>query len=206
MIWRRSPKPLNLVDASAVHREHPRTFSVPRQVVRESLRSGDVVKLLFAVVPPVGGVEVERMWVRVDKKEGGRYSGRLANNPAYRRDLKAGHQIEFGPEHVAAREAEPGDPLYTDPEAFAVVSRRVWDSDSWPSRVERHDIPDATFSGWFVLAGDEDADYRADRANFLPVPQGALFHRFQVLDSALEGPVNTVMEWDDSAAEYRAAT
>ena len=103
MIWRRSPKPLNLLDASAAHREHPRTFSIPRQVVRESLRSGDLVKLLFAVVPPVGGVEVERMWVRVEKPGSGRYSGRLANHPAYRRDLKAGDRIEFPNMSLRAR-------------------------------------------------------------------------------------------------------
>lgn len=89
--------------------------------------------------------------------------------------------------------------------AFAVVSRRVWDDDAWPGRLERRRLPDPQFSGWFVLAGDERSAYRDDPTNFVPVAQATLFERFRVLDPGLEGPVGTTMLWDDAAAEYALA-
>jgi hypothetical protein len=191
-----------LLDAEAVHREHPRTFSIPRRVVRDSLVAGDLVKLLFRIEPPSGSIDVERMWVEVVSSADRAYVGRLADTPAYLHDLTVGDRIAFGPEHVAAREAGPDDPLYSNPDQFAVVSRRVLDDDAWPALLERHDIPDPRFSGWFVLAGDETEGYRADPGNFLPVAQAALFDRFRVLDSGLEGPVGTRMVWVDADAEY----
>lgn len=204
-MWRRKEKTTPaLLDAEAAHREHPRTYSIPRRAVRETLTAGDYVKLLFKVDPPAGTVEEERMWVEVVAAADGVYTGRLANKPGYIRNLKPGDRIAFRPEHVAAREAEPGDPLYTDPDAFAVVSRRVWDEDAWPGLLERHEIPDEEFSGWFVMAGDEADDYKADQGNFVPVAQANLFDRFRVLDSGLEGPVGTIMIWNDDEAEYRA--
>lgn len=204
-MWRPKEKTTPaLLNAEAAHREHPKTYSIPRRAVRETLAPGDYVKLLFKVDPPAGTVEVERMWIEVVTARGGTYAGRLANKPAYIRNLRPGDLIEFRPEHVAAREAGPDDPLYTDPNAFAVVSRRVWDEDAWPGRLERHEIPDEQFSGWFVLAGDEENEYKADQGNFLPVPQANLFNRFRILDSGLEGPVGTTMIWNDEEAEYRA--
>jgi hypothetical protein len=194
-----------LLDAEAAHREEPLTYSIPRRAVRESLRPGDYVKLLFAVDPPAGWVEVERMWVEVTASRTDGYSGRLANQPRYLSNLNPGDQVVFGPEHVAAREAGPDDPLYTDPNAFAVVSRRVWDDQEWPGRVERREIPDPQFSGWFVLTGDETDAYKADPSNFVPIAQGVLFDRFRVLDSGLEGPIGTTMVWDEEAVEYVAA-
>jgi hypothetical protein len=201
-MWRRKAKGPILLDAEAAHREHPRTYSIPRRVVRDTLVPGDYVKLLFKVDPPAGWVEVERMWVEVVGSKDGAYTGRLANQPEHLPNLRPGDSITFRPEHVAAREAEPDDPLYSDPNAFAVVSRRVWDEDAWPGRLERHEIPDAQFSGWFVLAGDESEEYKSDKTNFSPVPQATLFDRFRVLDSGLEGPIGTTMVWSDEQAEY----
>ncbi len=172
--------------------------------MRESLKPGDLVKLLFVVDPPVGSVKVERMWVEVLESRGGGYVGRLASDPGYARALMADDHLRFGPEHVAARHAGESDPTYTDPDSFAVVSGRVWNEDAWPRRLERRAIPDPQFSGWFVFAGDEPDSYLADPANFVPVAQATLFDRFQVLDSGLEGPVGTAMVWDDGSLEFEA--
>ena len=65
-----------LLDAEVQHRATPRTFSIPRRVVRESLRAGDLVKLCFVIDPPVGSIEVERMWVEVVEVSAGRCVGR----------------------------------------------------------------------------------------------------------------------------------
>jgi hypothetical protein len=204
-MWRRTEKANpTLLDAAAAHREHPRTYSIPRRIVRESLTPGDFVKLLFKVDPPSNSVEVERMSVEVVTSAHGVYTGRLADLPRYFPGLQRGALIEFRPEHVAAREAQLGDPLYTDTNAFAVVSRRVWEEDAWPARLERREIADPQFSGWFVFAGDETDGYPADPTNFVPVAQATLFDKFRVLDSGLEGPSGTTMVWSDDNAEYAA--
>ena len=203
-MWRRKSKTPVLLDAEAAHQEHPRTYSIPRRVVRETLKPGDVVKLLFKVDPPAGRIEVERMWVEVVGLGDGTYMGRLANVPQHVPKLQFGDGVEFEARHVAGRDAEGGDPLYTDPNAFAVVSRRVWDEEAWPARLEHHEIPDRQFSGWFVLAGDETDAYKADWNNFVPVPQAGLFERFRVLDSGLEGPTGTTMTWSEEELEYES--
>jgi len=163
------------------------------------------VKLLFKVDPPAGSVEVERMWVEVVDARGGEYSGRLANEPGYLTTVKQGDGIGFGPQHVAARDTGPDDPLFTNPAKFAVVSGRVWTDGAWPGRAERREIPDSQFSGWFVLAGNETEAFKSDPGNFVPIAQGVLFDRFPVLDSGLEGPTGTVMVWDESTLEYVSA-
>ena len=134
----------------------------------------------------------------------GGYVGRLDNDPGYARNLKADDRLSFRPEHVAARDAREGDPLYTDPVAFAVVSGRVWNDDAWP-HLGLSDGRSQTrrFSGWFVFAGDESESYLADPANFVPVAQATLFDRFRVLDPGLEGPVGTTMMRQRGGARVR---
>jgi hypothetical protein len=200
---RSSETPIRLANAEAAQRASPRTYAIPRRIVRDSLRPGDLVKLPFVIDPPIGTYDTERMWVQVIEAAGGRYRGRLDNEPRYLHHLHPGDWIEFGPEHVIGREAVPGDPLYLDPALFVVVSRLVWDSDEWPTQLERRPIPDPTFSGWFVLAGTETPEYLADPNNFVPVPAASLFNRFRVLESGLEGPIGTRMSWHEVAVEYR---
>jgi hypothetical protein len=206
-LWRRKrPSPaIDLVDVGAVHRAHPRTFSIPRRVVREHLKTGDLVKLSFVIDPPVGTCDVERMWVEVVEIDGYRYRGRLDDNSVHPKYLQPGISIGFGPEHVAARHTVPDDGLFTDPAQFAVVSRLVWDEGRWPGRVERRSVPDPTFSGWFVFEGSEGPEYLADPMNFLPVPAANLFVRYRVLDSALEGPLGSRLAWSETNAEYQDA-
>src|SRR5688500_7164470 len=115
---------IKLLDAEAAHREHPHAFSIPRRSVRKSLRPAYQVKLLFKVNDPTGAVEVERMWVEVARVENDRYLGRLDSDPVHA-DLACGDWVEFGPEHVAARFTQPDDPLFIDPNFFAIVSRAV---------------------------------------------------------------------------------
>lgn len=83
LLWRPRKKPPELLSAEAAHKQDPRTYSIPRRAVRESLKPGDYVKLLFKVDPPVAQVEVERMWVAVTGSRDGEYTGRLANQPGY---------------------------------------------------------------------------------------------------------------------------
>jgi hypothetical protein len=94
-----------LDDGEAVHREAPNTFWIPPQEKRESLAHGAVVKLIFRIVlrnTKTGEeqVEVERMWVIVERREGSGYAGVLDNDPYCTSDLKSGETVLFEPRHV----------------------------------------------------------------------------------------------------------
>jgi hypothetical protein len=194
---------VRLQDVAEVHKQHPRTFSIPRHDIRSSLRPGALAKLIF-LADGEGCPEAERMWVQVESVDSeGRYMGRLDNVPNALTELVPGVSVPFGPEHVAAiDEQDPETLAAVDPERVAIVSRRVWEDDEFPRRLERHAVPDPEFTGWFVLAGDESPSFKADRDNFLPLRNVQLFERFRVVDSAMEGPVGSVWVWSNDADEY----
>ena len=94
-----------LDDGEEVHREAPSTFWIPAAERRAALAEGAIVKLIFRMTlrDPESGdelVEVERMWVIVDGRDGGRYRGRLDNDPYCTSDLVSGAAVEFEPRHV----------------------------------------------------------------------------------------------------------
>jgi hypothetical protein len=94
-----------LDDGEAIHREAPATFWIPALAQRESLRQGDVVKLIFRISfrnPDTGEdlVEVERMWVIVQGRQGAGYRGVLDNDPYCTAGFRSGAEVVFEPRHV----------------------------------------------------------------------------------------------------------
>jgi hypothetical protein len=94
-----------LDDGEVVHREAPSTFWIPAEAVRTSLSKGDIVKLMFrmTVRDPATHqerVEVERMWVVVEARDGNGYRGLLDNDPYCTSDLTSGAVVDFEPRHV----------------------------------------------------------------------------------------------------------
>lgn len=82
--------------------EAGKTFQIPSRTVRENLKPGDSVKLLFEFNMLPDGINGERMWIKITEASGGRYKGKLDSYPAFITDLKCGDEIEFGPENVAS--------------------------------------------------------------------------------------------------------
>jgi hypothetical protein len=83
---------------SGVERHHiaPRTFQIPPQSARESLRSGDQVKLWFHLLDDWPD---ERMWVIVKDVRPGCYVGVLNNHP-FTDCVRFGERVQFQPDHV----------------------------------------------------------------------------------------------------------
>ncbi len=75
-----------LESAEARHAASPDTFWIPNRQVRESLRVGQLVQLLFQIAGTGDDgereVNVERMWVEVEGRIGDLYVGCLRNQPA----------------------------------------------------------------------------------------------------------------------------
>jgi hypothetical protein len=110
-----------LLSGEAMHRKHPKTFSLPGREERESLPAGSYAKLMFA-----GPRVTERMWVRVTGKRNGRYAGVLDNAPAALRGVRLGDRVTFGPERVIDT-ASAGGPrvLGMKPRAAALMALGV---------------------------------------------------------------------------------
>ncbi len=81
---------------------NPKTFQIPPKKVRETLRPGDLAKLIFK--DRAGDAVGERMWVRIQNANNGRYAGVLDNDPAELKNIKDRDPVEFGPEHICAVE------------------------------------------------------------------------------------------------------
>lgn len=88
-----------LDNGAEIHREAPETFWLPPIEQRETLRPGDLVKLIFRIE---FGEEthVERMWVRVTEVRAESYVGVLDNDPYCTDEIQSGMRVEFHADHV----------------------------------------------------------------------------------------------------------
>lgn len=101
-----------LEDGEALHRDAPETFWLPAKERRNSLRPGDLAKLVFriSVDSEDEPVAVERMWVLVRGRVGDHYFGVLDNDPYAIEEndrLWSGVELPFEPRHVI--DIDPAD-------------------------------------------------------------------------------------------------
>src|SRR3984957_19215860 len=83
----------------ARNEQHPRTFEIPPEDIRHSVKKGDIVKLMFEYSD--SDLPGERMWVRVTGGNGPYLVGTLSNQPlAKLKRLKLHSKIAFLPEHI----------------------------------------------------------------------------------------------------------
>ncbi|QTN48180.1 toll/interleukin-1 receptor domain-containing protein [Ectopseudomonas mendocina] len=97
----------HLLSGVASNERWPKTFTIPEESERYSLKVGDTVKLQFEFSLPDEDDENElfgeRMWVDVTGSSGPYLIGELVNMPCCsdeQNNLKAGDTIVFLPEHV----------------------------------------------------------------------------------------------------------
>ncbi len=85
-----------------IYREHPDSFWIPEKEKRETLRIGDLVKLIFRMEETKGSddVSVERMWVQITDIKPPFYSGTLDNDPSSSDCIFHGQTVNFMPCHV----------------------------------------------------------------------------------------------------------
>jgi len=85
-----------LESAEARHAQNPDTFWIPDRALRDSLRVGQLVQLLFQIQAQDddgnADVNVERMWVEIDGRVESLYVGSLRNQPA---SIEAGQGLDF---------------------------------------------------------------------------------------------------------------
>lgn len=93
------PVTYTLDNGAEIHREFPGTFQILPQTDRESLRPGDLVKLIFRIEID-DEAHVERMWVLVRDVTPELYVGVLDNDPYCTEEIRSGMRVEFCADHV----------------------------------------------------------------------------------------------------------
>ena len=104
--------------AETSHRNHPKSFWIPAELDRTSLKVGQAAKLIFEIEKKLGDgfvLESERMWVLVSKVVGERYLSILDNQPTTT-DFKDpeeylifGAEVLFEPRHIIDIAEPPKD-------------------------------------------------------------------------------------------------
>lgn len=91
-----------LDNGEEIHQEHPESYWIPEKNLRESLSSGDLVKLVFRMEETKGSedLSVERMWVEIKQKHDEIYEGILDNDPAGSECVVCGQTVYFKACHV----------------------------------------------------------------------------------------------------------
>lgn len=91
-----------LDNGEELNKEYPDTFWIPEKEDRESLKVGDLVKLIFSMEENIGSdeVSVERMWVEITDVYPNYYKGKLDNDPAGSDCVQCGQLVTFQACHV----------------------------------------------------------------------------------------------------------
>jgi len=152
-----------LEDVVKQNKEHPRTFLIPDKEEVDGLGAGSLVKLIFVMnKPQTNGCQAERMWVKINSKQGDVFEGELVNAPYYLKSIKYGDKITFKRENIASIYAEHS--LF-DEKKFAIITKKALENRqiNWATRND--DLHNEQDSGWQLFYGDETPEYLDDANN-----------------------------------------
>lgn len=192
-----------LEDARELGEAAPYTFYIPSPEVIARLQPGDSVKLIFRCDDDSeDDVAVERMWVRITEIDGDEFRGELDNQPVAIPELESGDEIEFTSYHIIDTQLDDPVPnIVQRYAAYCFVTGRVLE-DEQPVGTLYRENPDESadeledFSGWNIMAGDEDDDYLDDPANWYYVSLGAVLNIDDRFIDVLDAPFDSEFEYD----------
>jgi len=190
-----------LEDARELAEAAPYTFYIPSTEVIAMLRPGDVVKLVFRNDEDDAD-NGEALWLRLSEIDGDDFTGLLENPPAVTPGLQLGDEIEFCSYHIV--DTRLNDPVPNIVQQYATacfVTRRVFD-DEHPVGTLYRENPDETeeemsdFSGWNMMAGDEDDTYLDNPDNWVYVSLGSVLDIDDRFIDVLDAPYDSEFEYD----------
>jgi hypothetical protein len=220
-----------LDDADPLAAEYKYTFYKPSREVIAKVKVGECVKLIFRFDsddPNAPGVE--RMWVVVDTheetpgrpkvphsprgaaatppggafSEGGRFQGRLDNDPRYIQDLKAEDPIEFEACHIIATEHDDGGGLVERYIKRCFVTQGVLRDGARVGYLYRESPDEDKDSGWRFSVGDESDDYMDTADNIAYVSIGAVLARDDSFIHLLDSPSGCAFARDPATGAFVA--
>jgi len=195
-----------LEDARELAEAAPYTFYVPSPEVIARLRPGDMVKLIFR--HDEDDESGEALWLRLSEVDSDEFIGLLDSTPAATPDLQPGDEIEFNVYHIIDTQLE--DPVPNIVQQYAptcFVTRRVYD-DEQPVGALYRESPDEmeeempNFSGWNIMAGDEDDDYLDNPDNWVYVSLGSVLDIDDRIIDILDAPYDSEFEYDPESDSF----
>lgn len=192
-----------LEDARELAEAAPYTFYLPSPEVIALLQPGDEVKLIFHCDEDnEDDYSAERMWVRITEIDGDEFCGVLDNEPVYIKGLRPGDEIEFTSYHIINTQLDDPVPSLANQylERCYVTGRVLYDEQ--PVGNLYRENPDEgeneleDFSGWNIMAGDEDDDYLEDPENWHYVSLGSVLNIDDRFIEILNAPFESEFEYD----------
>ncbi len=191
-----------LGDAEARAREFPYTFWRPSAALIDQLAVGNVVKLMFELLEPVGDDPgAERMWVAITGIEDGVFRGALDNQPQYVKGLAPGDTVMFEAKHII--DADIDDPV-PDPtlkwQPRCLAPDRVIYGNEKVEFLYREAPDNETDSGWRFMCRDEGDDASADEIS--AVSLGAVLSKDDRMIDLLDREAPVAFEWDEQSGQF----
>lgn len=192
-----------LEDARELAETAPYTFYVPSTEVIAMLQPGDTVNLMFRCEEDEQDDDVvERLWVRITDIAGDDFTGELDDEPEVIQDLQAGDEITFTSYHIIDTQLDDPVPNIVQQYAQACyVTSRVLEDEQPVGALYRENPADleeemSDFSGWNIMAGDEDDDYLDNPDNWHYVSLGTVLNIDDRILDVLDAPYDSEFEYD----------
>lgn len=180
------------------------TFYKPSSESIAKIAVGENVKLIFRFESDdPEAPAAERMWVLVDEiGADGHFKGRLDNDPAHIKDLKADDPIEFESCHIINTDHDEPDNIVQRYIKRCFVTNRVL-RDGRPAAYLYREEPDYDDdSGWRITANDETDDYMDDAENSAYVSLGAVLNVDDSFIGLLDSPAGAAFALDAKTGRF----
>ena len=181
----------------------PYTFYMPSSEVIAMLQPGDEVRLVFRLEQEEDkDGEQGQAWLRILEINGDDFLGELVNLSQDFIDLELGDQIDFTSYHIV--ETKLDDPVPNIVQQYTqgcYVTSRVLDDEQPVGALYRENPDEAEevipgFSGWNIMAGDEDDDYLDDPENWYYVSLATVLNIDDRFIDVLDAPYDSEFEYD----------
>jgi hypothetical protein len=165
---------------------------------------GEVVKLIFVFdSDDPDAPRAERMWVLVDKiEDGGRFLGRLDNDPAWIQDLKHGDQVAFEARHIINTQHDSDDNIVERYIKRCFVTQRILRDGARVSYLYREEPGNDKDSGWRFAANDESDEYMDDADNVAVVSIGRVLSEDDTFIDLLDAPAGAAFARDAQTGRF----
>lgn len=196
----------HLADADELARQHSYTFYKPSAENIAKIAVGETVKLIFRFESDdPQAPAAERMWVLVDEiGVDGRFKGRLDNDPAHIKDLKAGDSIEFKACNIINTEHNEPDNIVERYIKRCFVTNRVLHDGVPTGYLYREEPEHEDDSGWRITANDESDEYMDESDNIAYVSLGAVLNEDASFVHLLDSPAGSAFVRDPDTAAFVA--
>ena len=202
-------KSWSLDNAAEVQKEFPYTFYRPSDEVTDSLKPGDLIKLIFRFESDEPDAPAaERMWVIIEAiNKDGTFIGKLDNDPFHIKDIKAGDEVRFSREHIIQYNTiddldieDTNDITKYLKKCF--VSNHIMHDGYKVGRLYREEPEDENETGWTFMSDYETQEYVDDSKNLQYIAIAKVLNIDDCFINLLDEPVGSIYVRDDITGTF----